>query len=287
MEYIIDLTFEDVRLDKFLRKKYEKTPLAEIFKAIRIGKIKVNDKKVKQNYRLKKDDVVKVFLSAEDKKEEKVFIELSQKEKKHLQDGIIFENDDLIIFNKKAGVVMHKGSGFEYGLSEMFKSYYKTDEFNFVNRIDKWTSGLVIGAKNLKAVRKLSEEIKNRKTIKKYYILSEGVIAEKEFEIVSYLKKDEKKVIIVDENTEGAKKSISNFKVLAKSDKRTILEATLDTGRTHQLRVQLADLKHPIVGDPKYGEKGEKMFLYSYFCEIPSYGIKIEMPLPEEFEQYI
>ncbi|MBC2850665.1 RluA family pseudouridine synthase [Cetobacterium sp. 8H] len=286
MEYIIDSSFSDVRLDRFLRKKYENTPLTEIFKGIRTGKIKVNGKKSKENYRLKTDDVVKVLFSGGET-EKKEFIKMTSEEIEILKAGIVYEDEKVVIFNKQPNMVMHKGSGHDYGISEMFKSYYKTDEFNFVNRIDKSTSGLVIGAKTLNVTRELAEELRDGNTEKKYYILVDGVVKEKKFTLKTYLKKEETKVIELDSYEKGAKESISYFKVLKVGDKRTILEGRLETGRTHQLRVQLSNMKHPIVGDGKYGKGGKQMFLYSYYCEIPKYGIKIELPLPESFEKNI
>lgn len=281
MEYIIDKNFENVRLDKFLRKQCSEIALTEIFKAIRVGKIKVNGKKSKESYRLQLNDVVKVFFKVEKKQTE--FIELSPNEYKLLKDGIRYEDEKVVIYEKPSGVVMHKGSGYEYGLSEMFKSYYQTDEFNFVNRIDRLTSGLVIGAKNLIVTRELADEIREGEVQKKYYILVEGVVKEERFQIKSYLKKIEDRVIELESFEEGAKESISYFKVIKRGRKRTILEAELGTGRTHQLRVQLSSLVYPIVGDVKYGKKDKKMFLYSYFCKIDRYNISMEMKLPEEF----
>ncbi len=283
MEYIIDSSFENVRLDRFLRKKYENTPLTEIFKGIRTGKIKVNGKKTKENYRLQKGDILKVFLNGEvnDKKE---FIKLTEDDLQLIKSGIVYEDEKVVIFNKKPNVVMHKGSGHEYGISEMFKSYYKTDEFNFVNRIDKSTSGLVIGAKNLIITRELAEEVREGNTEKRYYILVDGLVKKDKFVTKTYLKKEETKVIELDSYEPGAKESISYFKVIKRGTNKTILEGTLETGRTHQLRVQLANLGHPIVGDGKYGKGGKFMYLFSYYCEIPKYGIKIEMALPKNFE---
>lgn len=282
MEYIIDSSFHEVRLDRFLRKKYENTPLTEIFKGIRTGKIKVNGKKSKENYRLKEGDIVKVLISGGET-EEKKFIKISSKDLTTLKSGIVYEDERVVIFNKETGMVMHKGSGYDYGLSELFKSFYQTDEFNFVNRIDKSTSGLVIGAKSLVVTRELAEEVREGKTDKKYYILVDGVIDKDRFTLKSYLRKEETKVVELSSYEEGAKESISYFKVLKRGKNRTILEATLETGRTHQLRVQLASLGHPIVGDGRYGRGGKNMFLFSYYCEIPKYNIKIELPLPEEY----
>ena len=163
MKYIIEKDNEGVRLDRYLRKKLKDTPLIEIFKALRIGKIKVNNKKKKENYRLVEGD--KIFIgigNPEEMEEKKEFIKLSEKDREFLSKNIVFENDNLIIFNKDKDIVMHKGSGFEYGISEMFKSYYETDDFNFINRIDKKTSGLVIGAKNKISTRILAEELERK-----------------------------------------------------------------------------------------------------------------------------
>ncbi len=282
MEYVIDSSFHEVRLDRFLRKKYENTPLTEIFKGIRTGKIKVNGKKSKENYRLKEGDIVKVLIAGGETVM-KSFMKISPQDMSILKNGIVYEDEKVVIFNKEANVVMHKGSGHEYGLSEIFKSYYGTDEFNFVNRIDKATSGLVIGAKSLAVTRELAEEVREGKTDKKYYILVDGTIDKKEFTLKTYLKKDETKVVELSSYEDGAKESISYFKVLKVGRKRSILEGRLETGRTHQLRVQLSSLGYPIVGDGKYGKGGKDMFLFSYYCEIPKYKIKVELPLPEKF----
>ena len=169
MEYIIDSEYSNVRIDRFLRKQYPLVPLSEIFKGFRIGKIKVNGKKIKENYRLQEGDILKIYFAG-DKIKKSIFLDLTEKENKILKEGIVYENKDLIIFNKKNHIVMHKGSGHDYGLAEMFKSYYKNDNFNFINRIDKETSGLVIGSKTLKSSRVLSEELRNGNIVKKYYI---------------------------------------------------------------------------------------------------------------------
>lgn len=282
MEYVIDSSFHEVRLDRFLRKKYENTPLTEIFKGIRTGKIKVNGKKSKENYRLKEGDIVKVLIVGGETVM-KSFMKISPQDMSILKNGIVYEDEKVVIFNKEANMVMHKGSGHEYGLSELFKSYYGTDEFNFVNRIDKATSGLVIGAKSLAVTRELAEEVREGKTDKKYYILVDGTVDKKEFTLKTYLKKDETKVVELSSYEDGAKESISYFKVLKVGRKRSILEGRLETGRTHQLRVQLSSLGYPIVGDGKYGKGGKDMFLFSYYCEIPKYKIKVELPLPEKF----
>lgn len=283
MEYIIDKEYKDVRLDRFLRKKYEDISLTEIFKGIRTGKVKVNGKKSKENYRLQLGDIIKVFFNGGETKEEKP-VSIENKEIEKIKKSIVYEDEKVLIFNKKNNMVMHKGSGYEYGISEMIKSYLKNENFNFVNRIDKATSGLIIGAKTLVVARELAEDIRNRDIEKKYYILVNGRVKEKEFKIKSWLKKVEDRVIEVEEFQEGAKESTSSFKVVEYGKNCTLLEGTLGSGRTHQLRVQLANRGNYIIGDNKYGKGKEKMmYLFSHYVKIERYGIEINLPIPKEF----
>lgn len=284
MEYIIDKEFEDVRVDKFLRKKLSNMPLTEIFKCIRVGKIKVNGKKTKENYRLKLNDVVKLFM--------KVDLESIQSEENKIKDSdleeikqfIVYEDENLLILNKKPNMVMHKGSGHEYGISEILKEYLKNPNFNFINRIDKATSGLVIGTKSLVINRELSEEIRERNIEKKYYILVEGKFKKKEFTIKSFLKRLEDRVVELEKYEVGSKESISYFRVVETGKDCTLLEGTLGSGRTHQLRVQLASMGNPILGDTKYGKGKEKiMYLFSHYLKIDKYGIEINLPIPKEY----
>ncbi|MHD0318145.1 RluA family pseudouridine synthase [Fusobacterium sp. THCT1E2] len=283
MEYIVDKEYEDVRLDKFLRKKYEDIPLTEIFKGIRTGKIKVNGKKSKENYRLQLNDEIKVFFKGGETKEEKL-LDVEDKGIEKIKKSIVYEDENILIFNKKNNMVMHKGSGYDFGISELLKGYLKNPNFNFVNRIDKATSGLIIGAKSLVTARELAEEIRNRNIDKKYYILVEGKVKEREFIIKSYLKKIEDKVIEVEEFEEGAKESLSSFEVKKYGKDCTLLEGALGSGRTHQLRVQLANMGNAIIGDTKYGRGKEKMmYLFSHYLKINKYGIEINLPIPDEY----
>lgn len=284
MEYIIDKEFEDVRVDKFLRKKLSNMPLTEIFKCIRVGKIKVNGKKTKENYRLKLNDVVKLFMKVELESIQSEESKIKSSDLEEIKQFIVYEDENLLILNKKPNMVMHKGSGHEYGISEILKEYLKNPNFNFINRIDKATSGLVIGTKNLVINRELSEEIRERNIEKKYYILVEGKLKKKEFIIKSFLKRLEDRVVELEKYEVGAKESISYFRVVETGKDCTLLEGTLGSGRTHQLRVQLASMGNPILGDTKYGKGKEKiMYLFSHYLKIDKYGIEIDLPIPKEY----
>lgn len=173
IEYIIDEDYESVRVDRFLRKHLKNINLSEIYKMLRKGKIKVNNKKISQDYRLVLGDIIFIFLPEifKEKNEEK-FIEISQIRKEKLKQMIVFENDNLFVINKPLGDVVHKGSGHDISLLEEFRSYYSNNNINFVNRIDKLTSGLVIGAKNIKTAREVAKEIQAGNIVKKILYLS-------------------------------------------------------------------------------------------------------------------
>ena len=286
IEFIIDEEYETVRIDRFLRKHLKNIALSEIYKMLRKAKIKVNNKKVSQDYRLVLGDIVFVFLpeSFEEKNEEK-FIELNEVKKEKLKFMIVYEDENLFIINKNLGDVIHKGSGHDVSLLEEFRSYYSNNKVNFVNRIDKLTSGLVIGAKNIKTAREIAKEIQLGNITKKYYILVYGKIEKEKFVLENYLKKDEEKVIVSDIEKEDYKKSITYYKRINGNDDYTLLEAELKTGRTHQLRAQLNYLGHTIVGDTKYGKniKEDTMYLFSYYLKIDLYDLELEMGIPNFF----
>ena len=286
IEFIIDEEYETVRIDRFLRKHLKNIALSEIYKMLRKAKIKVNNKKVSQDYRLVLGDIIFVFLpeSFEEKNEE-TFIELNEIRKEELKSMIAYENENLFIINKNLGDVIHKGSGHDISLLEEFRSYYSNNKINFVNRIDKLTSGLVIGAKNIKTAREIAKEIQLGNILKKYYILVYGKIEKEEFILENYLKKDEEKVIVSDVEKDGYKKSITYFKKIKEYNKYTLLEAELKTGRTHQLRAQLNHIGNNIVGDMKYGknEKEDLMYLFSYYLKIDLYNLEIKLEIPNFF----
>ena len=283
MELIVDKEFINTRLDRFIRRKYSGANSNYIFKLINNGKIKVNYKKKRHSYRLQDNDVIIISDNLEFLIKKSI-IKISNQDFNMVKSSIVFENDKILILNKPAGYVMHKGSGFEYGITDILKSYTNNPDFSFVNRIDKATSGLIIGAKNMDTIRTLSALIMEKKVEKHYYILVDGIPEQENFTITSYLTKTDKGVFESASYAAGSRISRSTFKTIQKGLKRCILEATLDTGRTHQLRVQLSNQNLPIVGDLKYGKsKLTKMCLFSHRVVVDKYDLDVNLDIPNYF----
>ena len=313
-EIIVNSEMEGMRLDRYLRKSFKNEPLSRIFGAIRSGDVKINGKKSKENYRLLLDDkiTIKNLSMGNIKKNEKIEnkikkLQISQNELEKYKKMVIFENEDFFIVNKAEKIPMHKGTGHKYGLSEVFKKIYKSENINFANRIDFETSGLVIGCKTLKFLRYISEKIRENEVHKKYFAIVhnrkfkkkneflENNFEEnkKDFKIENYLTTAENRVI-VSENpvSRESKKSITYFKYInidkLKNQKKILnllgenkdvllLDIELITGRKHQIRAQLADKGLFIVGDKKYGIKdgSDRFFLCCYFLSFDEYKFSI------------
>lgn len=201
--------------------------------------------------------------------------------------SIVYDKDGVVICHKPPALVMHKGSGHEYGFVEMVQAYSGNHDFTFVNRLDKDTSGLVIGAKNLVVARKLSELLKDGEIEKYYSIMVDGVVRKNKFTISSYLRKDTERVREDADGGKGGKKSLSLFRVVRRFPENTLLEARILTGRTHQLRVQLAESGHPVVGDVRYGKsRFQRMLLFSRQLVITKFNIDVTLVLPGFFTLY-
>ena len=313
-EIIVNSEMEGMRLDRYLRKSFKNEPLSRIFGAIRSGDVKINGKKSKENYRLLLDDKITIKnlsmgnIKENEKIENKIKkLQISQNELEKYKKMVIFENEDFFIVNKAEKIPMHKGTGHKYGLSEVFKKIYKSENINFANRIDFETSGLVIGCKTLKFLRYISEKIRENEVHKKYFAIVhnrkfkkkneflENNFEEnkKDFKIENYLTTTENRVI-VSENpvSRESKKSITYFKyinidklknqkkildLLGKNKDVSLLDIELITGRKHQIRAQLADKGLFIVGDKKYGIKdgSDRFFLCCYFLSFDEYKFSI------------
>lgn len=287
-EYIVDSEAEGMRIDRYLKKKFKNEPLSKIFQALRKGDVKVEGKKVKENYRLSLNEKISVkYLKAENSSDENRNYRKNKIEKKILdkyKKSVIFENEDFFIVNKEGNIPMHKGTGHKYGLSEIFKEIYNSENINFANRLDYETSGLVIGCKTLKFLRYISEKIRNNEVQKRYIAVVHGIIEKEKFTIENYLIVRENGVSVTENKIEG-KKSITEFRCIERkiyeSNKnigKTILDINLVTGRKHQIRAQISNYGYPIIGDRKYGinDKNDSLHLCCYYIAFDKYKYEIE-----------
>ena len=278
------------RIDKYLAEELG-ISRSTVKKMIDEGFVLVNGKKAKASLILSEADELFV---------KDGFIKEASFEAEDIPINIVYEDDDLLVINKKSGMVVHPGNGNTSGtlvnaLMHYTKNLSNKEAFRpgIVHRIDKDTSGLMLVAKNDKAHDILAEGFKN-KTIKREYIaLVCGVIGEDTGVIDAPIgrdAKDRKKMCVTSENS---KKAVTHFKVLKRYEHYTLLRLILDTGRTHQIRVHMKYIGHPVYNDPVYGKAyndfGQFLHSASIDFEQPTTHehLHFECDLPKEFQDFL
>ena len=284
------------RIDSFISEKEKDVSRVRIKSLIEDGNILVNNSKVKPSYKIKENDIIEIEIPE--------VVEESHMKAQDIDLDVIYEDDDIIVINKAKGMVVHPGNGNTDGtLANAVLAWAKGSlsgiggeiRPGIVHRLDKDTSGIIIVAKNDKAHIDLSEQIKDRKVVKKYIALVRGIIPEDEATInmpIGRSKIDRKKMAV---DKEG-KVAITHFKVLKRFEKYTLLELKIDTGRTHQIRVHMSYIKHPVVGDMVYssgknefGVEGQMLHAYSldFTHPVTKEKMHLEAELPEYFKDVI
>ncbi|MBT3260988.1 RluA family pseudouridine synthase [bacterium] len=261
-----------LRIDVFLTSYLNKSRNF-VQKLIKDGRIRVNEVAVKVSCILEKNDEITLDLNDEIT-EEKVVSEQGCLD-------VLWQDKDVAVINKPAGLVVHLGAGNDKGtLVNILKYYYAeglsdlggADRLGIVHRLDKDTEGVMVVAKNNFAHAKLVEEFKKREVEKRYYAVVYGNIKEDDFVIdlpLARAVRDRKKMRVVLDEDVKSRKAVSEVRVLKRYNTKTLIEINLKTGRTHQIRVHLAYLGFPLVGDKTYGGKKVKrkggQLLQSYF----------------------
>lgn len=278
------------RIDKYLAEELG-ISRSTVKKMIDEGFVLVNGKEVKASLILSEADELFV---------KDGFIKEASFEAEDIPINIVYEDDDLLVINKKSGMVVHPGNGNTSGtlvnaLMHYTKNLSNKEAFRpgIVHRIDKDTSGLMLVAKNDKAHDILAEGFKN-KTIKREYIaLVCGVVGEDSGVIDAPIgrdAKDRKKMCVTSENS---KKAVTHFKVLKRYEHYTLLRLILDTGRTHQIRVHMKYIGHPVYNDPVYGKAyndfGQFLHSASIDFEQPTTHehLHFECDVPKEFQDFL
>lgn len=285
-EIIINKNDSGQRIDKFLTKFLVNIPQSMLYKLMRKNCVKVNGKHIKEGgFMLTEGDNLKLYIKDEffpDKAPKEPFVNI----KPNLT--VVYEDENIILLDKKPGVNVHADDeGDTNTLIEHLKAYlYQKGEYNpdeeqsftpaLCNRIDRNTGGIVIAAKNAESLRIMNQKIKDREMVKKYLLIATGILEKKKARLEGFLFKDEKKkmVYVYDTPKKGAKPIVTEYKVLKEKNGNSLVEATLITGRTHQIRAHFASIGHPLLGDGKYGSN--KVNRGSGFSHQALYSYKLK-----------
>mgnify|MGYP004473945077 CR=1 FL=1 len=283
------------RLDIYIAENFNELSRTMIKKLIESNNVLVNDKSEKVSYKVQAND--NISIDVPEAKETKL-------KAQEIPLDIIYEDSDIIVVNKPKGMVVHPANGNPDGtLVNAILSICKNSlsgiggelRPGIVHRLDKDTSGLIIVAKNDKAHINMSEQIKERNVKKTYIALVRGNVPEEEATInmpIGRSKKDRKKMAV----TKNGKQAITHFKVLKRYSKYTLLEIKIETGRTHQIRVHMAEIGYPVVGDAVYsngknefGIEGQMLHAYKleFMHPITNKHMELTAPLPQYFEKIL
>jgi 23S rRNA pseudouridine1911/1915/1917 synthase len=271
---VADKGQEPLRVDKFLLNRLEGTSRNRIQQAAVDGYIKVNDKSVKSNYKVKPHDIVTVMFNKPPREVELIPQDIPL--------DIVYEDEDIVILNKEAGMVVHPGFGNYSGtLVNALAFHFKDLPANggdltrpgLVHRIDKNTTGLMVIAKNEATMTSLSKQFYDRIIDRRYNALVWGELKEEEGTIDGHIGRSLKnrKVMTVFPEGEYGKHAKTHYKVLERFGYISLVECKLETGRTHQIRVHFQHIKHPLFNDFEYGGdkilKGTTFTKYKQFVE--------------------
>ena len=273
-EFLININDAGQRLDRFTVKAVPSLPSSLVQKYIRIKRIKVNGKGAKRDLKLVVDDVVQMYINDE-------FFDVINEENAYLKIsdpslGIIYEDDNIILMNKPVGLLCHGGTDKPAAAGKAADTHntmitkvqaylYKTGEWRpreensftpaLCNRIDRNTSGIIIAAKNTETLRIINEKLKLHEIDRYYLAVVHGKPKPPDAKLEGYIFKDavKNRVYVTKNSRPGAKPAVMEYTTVESAEKLSLLECRLITGRTHQIRAQLAAAGHPILGDSKYG----------------------------------
>lgn len=276
-EFRIESNDAGQRIDKFVTKSIKKLPKSLLYKYIRLKRIKLNGKRCEPSTMLAEGDLISFYINDEFFEAEPLtldFLDASDDLK------IVYEDENILLIDKPPGLVVHQDmrKGADTLVHSLKRYLYQKGEYlpekengftpAFCNRIDRNTGGIVMAAKNAAALRILNEKIREREIQKYYLCLTEGVPDRKQETLIHYLEKDsaKNKAMIQLHKTQKNKEIVTRYRVLRSDAAHSLMEVELLTGRSHQIRAQLAYIGYPLAGDTKYGGKEKRKYypLYSY-----------------------
>ncbi|WP_039053656.1 RluA family pseudouridine synthase [Sphingobacterium sp. T2] len=311
---VVEKGVNPVRIDKFLMNRIENTSRNRIQNAIDSGSVRVNDKTIKASYKVKPADIITVVLP-DPPRDTEVYPE-------DIPIDIVYEDDDVLLVNKEAGMVVHPGynnysgtlvNALTYHLNQLPVMPGNTGRPGLVHRIDKDTSGLLIIAKNEWAMTYLAKQFFEHSISRKYVALVWGDI-EQDGTVSGYIGRDikDRRIMSLYDDPEKGKWSVTHYKVLERLGMVTLIECQLETGRTHQIRAHMKSIGHPLFGDTSYGGdrivKGTSFSKYKQFVDnclsilprqalhakslgfehpVSKQRMDFEVPLPQDMEQVL
>ena len=287
------------RLDNFLFRKLKGVPKTRIYRICRDGEVRVNSKRIEPAYRLVEGDEVRIPPVRVAERPEKAPVRVT----KPLLDRVIYRDDSLLIIDKPAGMAVHGGSGVSQGVIEQLRVELPEARFlELAHRLDRETSGVLVLALKRSALVELHRMLREGETRKCYLTLATGhwrdQVRNVRLALKKYVTGEGERRVAAQEDGQAAH---TIFRLVEHFPGFSLLEAELKTGRTHQIRVHLAALKHPIAGDDKYGDfelnkrlksQGlKRMFLHSASLELkhPLTGklLKLQAPLPADLQGFL
>ena len=275
LRIVVDKGQVPVRIDKFMTDKLQHSSRNRIQKAADAGFVHVNDQPVKSNYKIRPEDVITLML---DRPRHENTIEAED-----IPLDIVYEDDELLVIDKPAGMVVHPGAGNFHGTLINAVAWHLKDlpsfdandpEVGLVHRIDKDTSGLLVVAKTAEAKRKLGLQFFNKTTHRSYNALVWANFVENEGRIEGNIARDPKdrlRMTVFPAGSETGKPAVTHYRVLERFGYTTLVECVLETGRTHQIRAHMKHIGHPIFGDERYGGteilRGERSSSYTAYIQ--------------------
>jgi 23S rRNA pseudouridine955/2504/2580 synthase len=291
---------QDQRLDNYLSRICKGVPKSHIYRILRSGEVRVNSKRAEASYRLKLGDVIRLPP-----------VRVAQRSESSVDDAgmqradlpVIYEDDALLVLDKPAGIAVHGGSGVSFGVIEALRRQRPEARFlELAHRLDRETSGILLVGKKRSALTRLHDMFRGSDADKRYLVLVKGrwmdPLRHVRLPLYKYENEGgERRVRVSDDG----KPSHTVFRLLARWQGASLLEAQLKTGRTHQIRVHLAHLGYPILGDDKYGdfplnkalqkEGLKRMFLHAWSMRfnhpLSGQALALEAPLPAALRAYL
>jgi 23S rRNA pseudouridine955/2504/2580 synthase len=248
----INLDATGRRLDNYLFNVYKSLPKSKIYNMIRKGEIRVNSGRIKPTYKLKMDDEIRIPPYLIDFNNDDQDIKIPPKRISDYQSSILFENNDYIVVNKDSELSVHSGSSNKFGLIDIARAANPDFEIDLGHRIDKSTSGCIILSKNKRFLREFHNQLKNDKVEKIYEAIVFGNL-KSNLEIESKIDTSTKEFLHKVQESDLGKIAKSEFIIIKRYNGYTHVHIKISTGRMHQIRVQSASMKHPIINDTKYG----------------------------------